>query len=141
MVQKDELKKIKKLFENIDENGDGILSYKEVKTALKKSNRNIDSKHLFTILDSYKTNSVSYEEFIKAMIDREKLSTKENIKKCFEAIDTEKNGRLSVNEVREMAKISSDHIRDKEFRKNFYKYSDGKHYVSVIRCHLKILKK
>jgi calcium-binding protein CML len=139
LVDKQELKRIRKMFEEIDENGDGILSYREVKDALQKNGSDISSKHIFTILDSYRTNSVSYEEFIKAVIDRKKLEQKENIKKCFDAIDTDKNGRLSVNEIRDMAKITVDHMKDKEFRESFYKYSGGKHYVRFIRCRTKIL--
>jgi calcium-binding protein CML len=139
LVDKKELKRIRKMFEKIDENGDGILSYREVKDSLEKKDLDICSKQVFKILDSYKTNCVSYEEFIKAVIDRKKLEQKKNIKKCFDAIDTDRNGRLSVKEIRDMAKIMTDHKKNKEFRESFFKYSEDKHYVRLIRYHTKIL--
>jgi Ca2+-binding EF-hand superfamily protein len=139
LVDKQELKRIRKMFEVIDEDGDGILSYREVKDDSEKKDLDITSKQIFKILDSYKTNTVSYEEFIKAVIDRKKLKQKKNIKKCFDAIDTDRNGRLSVKEIRDMAKITTDHTKNKEFRESFFKYSEGKHYVRLIRYHTKIL--
>lgn len=131
LIEKDDLRKIRKLFEEIDTNGDGLLSYEEVHSVMESMGRAEESQKIFGILDYEKTKVISYEEFIKALLNRKQLEAEKNIKKCFDALDEDKNGRLSINELR---KISSLHMKGEaegSFKEIFYSYSNGKHYVRV----------
>ena len=132
LIEKEDLHKIRKMFEDIDENGDGLLSYDEIQSVMKSMGKEQDTKELFEVLDYQKTKNISYEEFIKALMDRKQLKVNKNIKKCFDAIDLDKNGRLSINELRKISAVHEQSGGEKDFKENFYKYSNGKHYVSLI---------
>jgi Ca2+-binding EF-hand superfamily protein len=132
LIEKEDLKKIRKMFEDIDDNGDGLLSYDEIKFIMKSMEREEETKEVFELLDYQKQKNISYDEFIKALMNRKQLKVNKNIKKCFDAIDTDKNGRLSINELRKISAVHSQSGGDKVFKENFYKYSNGKHYVGLI---------
>ena len=131
LIEKDDLNKIRKLFEEIDTNGDGLLSQNEVASVMKSMGREKDSLKIFEILDYEKTKSVSYEEFIKALLDRKQLEVEKNVKRCFDALDEDKNGRLSINELRKISSVNSQAGGENKFKEIFYKYSNGKHYVRL----------
>jgi Ca2+-binding EF-hand superfamily protein len=132
LIEKEDLKKIRRMFEDIDENGDGLLSYEEIQSIMKSMGKEETTKEVFDILDYQKTKNISYQEFIKTLMDREQLKVEKNIKRCFDAIDTDKNGRLSINELRKISAVHSQTGGEKQFKEHFYKYSNGKHYVSLI---------
>jgi Ca2+-binding EF-hand superfamily protein len=132
LIEKNDLNKIRKMFEDIDDNGDGLLSYEEIQSIMKKLGKEEDTKEVFHFLDYQKTKNVSYNEFIKVLINRKQLKVDKNIKKCFDAIDTDKNGRLLINELRKISAVHGQTGGEKTFKDTFYKYSNRKHYVRLI---------
>lgn len=133
LIEKVEMEKIRDLFEEFDENGDGLLCYKEISEIMKRANKEKQTKKLFKLLDYHHTNDISYEEFIKAFLNKKKLLLKENLKRCFNAIDEDKNGRIDLEEFKKISFLNQDPSKTKEFKNTFYKYSQGKHYVNIIR--------
>jgi calcium-dependent protein kinase len=139
LVEVEEIKKIKKFFIEIDSNGDGMLTKEEVENVMTDLGRKEDAQKIFEMMDYEKNNIISYEEFIKALIDRKQLKSEANIKRCFEAIDTKQNGKLSLGEVLDVIFTSNNKQELKEFKETFYKYSNQKEYVRLISYHFKIL--
>jgi Ca2+-binding EF-hand superfamily protein len=137
MIEENDMKKIRSLFQEIDENGDGFLSYEEINDVMQKSNKKDFPKKIFEALDSQKTGMVSYEDFITALMDKKQLKIKKNIKKCFDAIDENKNGNVSLNELMKVTCVSASSEEKKEFKKLFYQHSKGKEDVRFISCHLR----
>ena len=95
LVDVEELDQIKDHFLEIDKNGDGFLTLEDVKEVMKGNQHKEAAEKIFKLMDYEKNNVISYEEFIKAVIDRERLKNEENIKKCFDAIDRKNDGKLS----------------------------------------------
>lgn len=138
LVEVKELKKIKKYFTEIDKNGDGMLTIEEIEDVMNELGRREEAKKMFEMMDYKKNNIISYEEFIKALIDRKEMKSEENIKRCFDAIDLKQDGKLSLEEVLKVV-FTSQHMEDvEEFTKTFKVYSKGKSYVSVTSFPTKI---
>ena len=100
LVEIQEMNQIKEYFVEIDKNGDGILTLEEVEEVMKGNGHKKTAQKIFKLMDYEKNNMISYEEFIKAVIDRKRMKSEENIKRCFDAIDTKKDGKLSYQEVK-----------------------------------------
>ena len=132
LIEKEDLKKIRTMFEEIDSNGDGLLSLDEINSVMKRMGKEKYSEDVFKTMDYNHSNTISYEEFIKSLMDRKQLEIDKNIKKCFNAIDLDKNGRLSLNEVRKISAVHGQSGNEAQFKEIFYKYSSGKHYVRLI---------
>ena len=138
LIEKEDLIQIKLMFEAIDVNGDGLLSFEEIEGVMESQGKKEDAKLIFEILDYENTQSISYEEFIKSLIDRKRLENVNNIRRCFDAIDVEKNERLDINEIRQISCITTDSKDNAQFKLDFYRYSSGKHYVSLTSYLMKI---
>ena len=134
LIEVKNLRKIKHMFEAIDEDGDGLLSFAEFKKVMDDNGRKEEAKEVIKILDYEKNQSVSYEEFIKTLLDRKQLQNETNIRNCFDAIDLGGNGRLLIDEVRQVAFVTADSADNEQFQKDFFRHSQGKHYVGFISC-------
>ena len=125
-------------FEEIDEDGDGLISFKEIKKAMTKLKRGKETREYFEIMDYQNTKEISYEEFIKSTINRKQLENEENIIKCFHALDSDNNGHISIKEFKDISYFLNDPSKDKQIQATFKTYSSGKHYVRLISYLIKI---
>ena len=64
------------------------------------------------------------------MVDRRHFEIEENIKKCFAAIDVDRNNKLTFKEVQRIAVFQELDSEDISFKKAFFKYSRGKYYIT-----------
>ena len=132
LIDKKDLDRIRKIFEEIDDNGDGMLSLKEIQDVMHKSGKkNNEIEHIFSLLNYQKNDMISYEEFIQAMMNRDQLQIKENIKKCFNAIDIDNNGCISIMELKKISYLNQTVVEEIKFKELFYHYSNGKHFVRL----------
>ena len=138
LIEKKDLIRIRQTFEEFDENGDGLLSYEEIEIVMTRMGRQAETKKIFKILDYQHTKDISYEEFIKSLMDRKQLEVQKNIRRCFDAIDDDGNGHISIDELKKISYINNDPTKEKQFKKTFYQYSNGKHYVRLISSIMKI---
>ena len=105
---KEELNELKKIFFAFDKNGDGKLSKEEFVTGLTnidynfnfglKEEESIDG--LIKNIDSDNNGYITFEEFLIASINKEKILTEKNLKMAFDVFDRDKNGGISHEELK-----------------------------------------
>lgn len=100
----DLVKELRSIFQTLDTNNDGTLSYDEIREGFKKYyGEKIGDKEMeeiFEKLDQDKNMCIEYEEFIRCTVNLETLLTEENLKLAFSAFDKDNSGTLSPDEIK-----------------------------------------
>lgn len=94
--------KIIESFQVLDINSDGVLSKTEVIEGFRRVYKDLSYVEICLIVDKLTSNDrihINFTEFITKVIDRRLLLTEENIKKCFMLIDTNKDNKVSMEEL------------------------------------------
>jgi calcium-dependent protein kinase len=99
------IRELKAIFKELDENGDGTLSYDEIKNGFKKyyKNEKIAEKELEEIIkkiDQDNNEYIEWEEFIRATVNLDTLLTEENLKIAFKTFDKDNSGILDAEEIK-----------------------------------------
>ena len=140
-ADKEELKKLRKIFYKIDLNLDGKISKEELNIAYKEAGIKISKEELEKIIKSIDfdgNGSIEYEEFIRVTLSKEQLFTDINLKTAFDMFDLDKNGSISLNEILEV--IGADKDIDKnviqqlkeEILKDGDEEMDFKHFKKIM---------
>ena len=96
--------RLKSVFRELDLNGDGELQREEILFGYKKimgereAEEEVDK--IMEALDIDHNNSISYTEFILATMNKKKFITEERIKEAFDMFDQDKNGSISLEEIK-----------------------------------------
>ena len=98
-----QIEELRKAFIAIDKNGDGHLSINELKTGF--DNISISStvkvEEILKRCDSDLNGMIDYNEFITATINWQKCLSQELLESAFKAYDKDKNGTISVTEIKQ----------------------------------------
>ena len=140
-ADKEELKKLRKIFYKIDLNLDGKLSKEEMYLAYQEAGIDINKEELEKIMKSIDfdgNGSIEYEEFIRVTLSKEQLFTDINLRTAFDMFDLNKNGTISLNEILEV--IGADKDIDKkvieqlkqEILKDGDEEMDFKHFKDIM---------
>ena len=102
--QTEQVEKLKNIFEFLDINKDGELSYSEISKAILQifpDEYMTEEKIQYIIdkMDENKDGVISYEEFLRVTIDEKILLEKNNLKLAFDKFDLNKDGKLSKEEL------------------------------------------
>ena len=109
-----EVEDLKTVFNEFDKNKDGLLSFEEIDHAftrycVNKGLQNFTQKNkLIQILDEIdteKTGHISYEQFLRISIDQREILNENNLRSAFEKFDTNKDGKLSKEEIKNVLGI------------------------------------
>jgi calcium-dependent protein kinase len=137
--QNDYIEKLRDIFDLLDINKDGQLTYSEIKQAYKKifPDDYITEEKMDLILeklDENKDGVISYEEFLRVTINEKILLEKNNLRLAFDIFDINKDGKLSKEELLNILdKGASDYVDD--LLNLIDKNKDG--YISFEEfCHL-----
>ena len=137
--QNDYIEKLRDIFDLLDINKDGQLTYSEIKQAYKKifPDDYITEEKMDLILeklDENKDGVISYEEFLRVTINEKILLEKNNLRLAFDNLDINKDGKLSKDELLNVLdKGASDYVDD--LLNLIDKNKDG--YISFEEfCHL-----
>ena len=135
----EQIERLKNIFEFLDIDKDGELTYAEIKKAILKifPDEYMTEEKINYIIDKMDENKdgvISYEEFLRVTIDEKILLEKANLKMAFDKFDLNKDGKLSKEELLNILdKGSSEYIDN--FLNLIDKNKDG--YISFEEfCHL-----
>ena len=140
-ADKEELKKLRKIFYKIDLNLDGKLSKEELYVAYQEAGINISKEELEKTIKSIDfdgSGSIEYEEFIRVTLAKEQLFTDVNLKTAFDMFDLDKNGSISLNEILEVIGADKDIDKrviqqlKKEILKDGDEEMDFKHFKEIM---------
>ncbi len=99
-----EYEQLKEIFKSIDKNGDGTLSFDEIRKGFEQiygsTQTKIEMEELLGEIDVNGDGNISYEEFLSVMISKNKILNEKNLKACFEAFDENKDNKLSAQEIK-----------------------------------------
>jgi calcium-dependent protein kinase len=133
------IEKLRDIFDLLDINKDGQLTYSEIKQAFKKifPDNYITEEKMNIILEKLDEDNdgvISYEEFLRVTINEKILLEKNNLRLAFDKFDLNKDGKLSKDELLNVLdKGASDYVDD--LLNLIDKNKDG--YISFDEfCHL-----
>ena len=137
--QNEYIEKLRDIFDLLDINKDGQLTYAEIKQAFKKvfPDDYITEEKMNLILEKLDEDNngvISYEEFLRVTINEKILLEKNNLRLAFDKFDVNKDGKLSKEELLNVLdKGASDYVDD--LLNLIDKNKDG--YISFEEfCHL-----
>jgi len=117
-----EIKAFREMFDAADENGDGIVTTRELKKALKgydeesefhrqkmghqvesyrQENAHVEVKDLMKLIDVNGTGELDFSEFVAAMLPRKQYQDSELVQAAFEQLDSDRSGCISLQELTE----------------------------------------
>ena len=140
-ADKEELKRLRKIFYKIDLNLDGKISKEELCLAYKEAEIDVSKEELEKIIQSIDfdgNGSIEYEEFIRVTLSKEQLFTDINLKTAFDMFDLDKNGSISLNEILEVIGADKDIDKNviqqlkKEILKDGDEEIDFKHFKEIM---------
>lgn len=97
-----EIMGLKNMFEAIDTDKSGTITLDELRSAIGKGQYKLtegDVTKLMEVADVDGSGEVDYVEFLAATLNQSKLDKEENLYKAFVKFDTNKDGKLSVDEI------------------------------------------
>ena len=105
-LSEDEIKKIKEMFQRIDVDNDGKLSLEEMKKVFSKGDIKIEfNEEIFNQIDTDKSGSIEYTEFISACIEKNVYLNEERLREAFNLFDSDKSGKISRSEIEKVLKL------------------------------------
>jgi calcium-dependent protein kinase len=106
LISKEETVELRKVFMELDANNDGILHFNEIVEGYRKlygsENPEKDAKLIFEKVDADKNGFISYEEFIRATVDKSKIITDNKLEMAFKLFDKNGDGFISAVEIKEV---------------------------------------
>ena len=104
LISQDETRELKKVFLNLDKNGDGRLSYEEILQGYSQLQGEavIETivEKIFERLGKSKKEFLSYEEFITATMDRTNILSDKKLEAAFRLFDKNCDGFISPQEIK-----------------------------------------
>ncbi|RLV83222.1 Cell division control protein 31 [Meyerozyma sp. JA9] len=111
---------IREAFSLFDMNNDGCLDYHELKVAFRALGFDLSKREVLDIIHEYDTddrNLITYENFFQAVgekiIKRDPL---DEIRRAFKLFDDDNTGKISLRNLRRVAKELGENLTDDELR-------------------------
>ena len=112
MMNDDELKSLKKLFFELDEKGKGVITKEDLFRGMDECfDHKItkeEAEQIFSNIDYDNNGTISFDEFLKAAIDKKKILTEEKLKAAFALFDMNGDGDIEAKELQEVMGENND---------------------------------
>ena len=106
------VRKLTKIFKELDTSGEGLLSKEELKQGYKKffteSITDKEFDEIMKTIDQDQSGQISIEEFLRATVNYENLVTENNLKNAFDYFDKDHNGFLTPDEIRDVLGLGEE---------------------------------
>ena len=99
-----ELAPLRAMFKTLDLDGDGKLSYEEVKEGLKGRADEKELTELMVAIDTDHNGFIEYNEFLAAAMGEELSFYKERLQQAFSLFDKDHSGKISLKELKRIIK-------------------------------------
>lgn len=109
-LNENDLEELKRNFQMIDINGDGMLSLDELKRAISK-NKGLNLanvEEIFYSIDTDNSGAIDYTEFITASMKQSDYMKEEKLREAFDAFDLDHSGKISKEEIATILKTEKD---------------------------------
>lgn len=106
----DDIRELKEIFMSIDKNGDGNLTFEELKTGLEQKQNAKELMEVMMAADTDNSGTINYTEFIAATMDAKLYAREEMIRTAFEMFDTDNSGKIDKEELENL--LNGEDIRN-----------------------------
>ncbi|KAK7280781.1 hypothetical protein RJT34_25848 [Clitoria ternatea] len=103
-LSEEEIKGLKQMFNNMDTDRSGTITYDELKSGLTKLGSKLSESELRQLMEAAdvdNSGTIDYQEFITATINRHKLEKEEHLFKAFQYFDKDNSGFITRDELRQ----------------------------------------
>ena len=103
-ISQEESKRLNELFRFLDQNNQNKLNLNDFKRGFKEANISISNFQLQQIMDLLDTDGsklIEYQEFLRALCDKDDLLKEQNLKAVFNVIDKDKKGKINLNDIKD----------------------------------------
>ncbi|CAD8124436.1 unnamed protein product [Paramecium sonneborni] len=95
-----EIEELSKLFQTLDKDGNGQLSFEEFKNGFKEKKN--DLFQYFEAIDTDSSGSIDYNEFIAAMMERSFYLKQDKLLQAFHTFDLDNDGKITSLELKKV---------------------------------------
>lgn len=103
-MSEEDIKGLRQMFDNIDTDRSGSITYDELRTGLSKLGSKLNEaeiQQLMEAADVDNNGTIEYTEFITATMHRHRLDKEENLCKAFQYFDRDNSGFITRDELRQ----------------------------------------
>jgi len=113
----DEVTTLRRTFSSMDENKDGVITFSELKKALTSVDKSVDHAEVERVMraaDVDEDGSISYKELMLTVVQRKLNAKEERLWDSFCKMDLNGDGRITVEELKQVLGTESNEDRVKE---------------------------
>lgn len=121
-----EIEDLKLRFEQLDTNGDGMLTFDEFQQGLSALSI-VELRELWESVDIDRNGSIDYSEFLAATLDRTLYLQEEKLWAAFMTFDKDGSGKISAQELREVLGREGQEMGSQEFWDSLVQEADRNH--------------
>lgn len=96
----DDIKELTDAFKAIDKNGDGTITFEELRIGLGHKENAASLLEILKGADTDNSGSIDYTEFLAATIDQQTFMRDDYLKTAFDMFDKDGSGKISVDELK-----------------------------------------
>ena len=107
-----EFEEIRDTFSKIDSDKSGLISRSELRTFLSENRSDEEIEYVMRLMDHDYDGSIDFPEYMKiiAVLDYKKAPHQYHFRQMFKALDKNKDGVISSQEVKSLWSLFTDHV-------------------------------